>query len=178
MKTPLVLFRSHYGSTLQYAEWLAESLSCPCYDVRRIPKDALSTHDSIVFGGGLYAGKIAGASTLLRETEVLLKKRLVVFTVGASDPTDTSKYTQLIEKTFPPALRLQTAFFHLRGNLVYSKMSFQHRAMMKLLKKMVEKMPPDQRSQEDQDILSTFGVDTHFTDRNSLAPILSCIKGL
>ena len=57
-------------------------------------------------------------------------------------------------------------------------MSFQHRTMMKLLKKMVEKMPPQQRSQEDQDILSTFGVDTYFVDESALAPILDHIKTL
>lgn len=178
MKMPLVLFRSYYGSTLQYAQWLAQSLSCPCFDVRKVPKSALIHHDPIVFGGGLYAGKMAGASALLREEALLLDKHLVVFTVGASDPTDTSKYAQLIEKTFSPALRAQTAFFHLRGNLEYSKMSFQHRTMMKLLKKMVEKMPPQQRSQKDQDILSTFGVDTYFVDESALAPILDHIKTL
>ena len=90
MKMPLVLFRSYYGSTLQYAQWLAQSLSCPCFDVRKVPKSSLIHHDPIVFGGGLYAGKMAGASALLREEALLLDKHLVVFTVGASDPTDTS----------------------------------------------------------------------------------------
>ena len=53
-----VVYCSRYGSTKQYAQWLAEDLGADLYDVRRVYKEKLETYDTIVFGGGLYYGVI------------------------------------------------------------------------------------------------------------------------
>ena len=46
-----VVYCSRYGSTKQYAQWLAEDLGADLYDVRRVYKEKLETYDTIVFGG-------------------------------------------------------------------------------------------------------------------------------
>ena len=61
-----VVYCSRYGSTKQYAQWLAEDLGADLYDVRRVYKEKLETYDTIVFGGGLYYGVIKGLSRLKR----------------------------------------------------------------------------------------------------------------
>ena len=38
-----VVYCSRYGSTKQYAQWLAEDLGADLYDVRRVYKEKLET---------------------------------------------------------------------------------------------------------------------------------------
>ena len=39
-----VVYCSRYGSTKQYAQWLAEDLGADLYDVRRVYKEKLETY--------------------------------------------------------------------------------------------------------------------------------------
>ena len=77
-----VVYCSRYGSTKQYAQWLAEDLGADLYDVRRVYKEKLETYDTIVFGGGLYYGVIKGLSRLKRNYASIRESNLVVFAVG------------------------------------------------------------------------------------------------
>ncbi len=81
-----VVYCSRYGSTKQYAQWLAEDLGADLYDVRRVYKEKLETYDTIVFGGGLYYGVIKGLSRLKRNYASIRESNLVVFAVGLTSP--------------------------------------------------------------------------------------------
>ena len=53
-----VIYESKYGFTLRYAKWISEALSCKLLEQKNVrPKDLEET-DTIIYGGGLYAGGI------------------------------------------------------------------------------------------------------------------------
>ena len=60
MDKTLVVYGSHYGATKTYAEYIAQKLSCPCLAAESLKKGTLANCDTVVFGGGVYAGSIAG----------------------------------------------------------------------------------------------------------------------
>ena len=60
MKT-LVVYRSHYGSTRRYAQWLAQALDADAAEERQADARLVQNYECVIFGGGLYAGSIAGA---------------------------------------------------------------------------------------------------------------------
>ena len=175
MKDTVVLYSSRYGSTKRYAEAIAARLHCLALDTKK-GKEALSDYETIIFGGGIYASGIRGVSLLTKNFQKLRDKRLFVFTVGISDPTDPSRFSPMLEKIFSPEMRKQIRFFHFRGGMDYSKMSFLHRTMMKMLKSMIEKKPLSERTDEDEGILSTFGGKVDFFDENAISPLVEAVE--
>lgn len=55
-----VIYKSVYGSTKQYATWIAEALGADLLEAGQAKLETLRKYDTILYGGGLYAGGIAG----------------------------------------------------------------------------------------------------------------------
>ena len=60
MNNIAVVYQTHYGTTLKYAEWIAESLDADLLNRKKVSVSDLSQYDMIIYGGGLYAGSILG----------------------------------------------------------------------------------------------------------------------
>ena len=61
---PVVVYQSKYCSTKQYAQWLAEALSCRLYEAEKMSAENLAEYDTVIYGGGIYAGAINGIEML------------------------------------------------------------------------------------------------------------------
>ena len=79
-KNSIVLYKAACGFTKKYAEWIAEKLQCDCVEISTY--DFNKDYKTIIFGGGLYAGKINGIKTLIKNYDKIKDKELIVFTVG------------------------------------------------------------------------------------------------
>jgi menaquinone-dependent protoporphyrinogen IX oxidase len=174
MKKILVAYKSHYGSTKQYAEWIAEALGADLKERREVTPAMLMEYDLVIYGGGLYAGGIIGAELVAKNP----CRSLILFTVGAADP-DAVDFTEYVEKYFPAGAEQPQKVFHLRGDLDYSKMSFVHRSMMKLMKKMtVDKKRPEDWSPQDRFVAETYGGKAEFVNRAAAMPIVDYARAL
>ena len=60
MNTTAVIYKSRYGSTRRYASYIAQELGADLYSWEQIDAGQLLEYEKLVFGGGLYAGKMAG----------------------------------------------------------------------------------------------------------------------
>ena len=171
MKDTVVIYSSRYGSTKRYAEAIASQLHCPALDAKK-GKRVMDDYETIIFGGGIYASGISGISLVTKNFSRLQNKRLFVFTVGISDPADPRKYAPMLQKIFSDEMQKSISFFHFRGGMDYAEMSFVHRAMMKMLRSMIEKKPLADRTEEDEGILRTFGGKVDFFDADAVRPLL------
>lgn len=177
MNKTAVIYKSNYGSTAQYAEAIAKALDCPLIPRNQADKADLSAYDTIIYGGGLYAGGIIGTEIIAQNFEKFKNKTLIVFTVGASDPVDTSKYTGILGKAFTAAMQERIKFFHLRGNLDYPRLNPLHRSMMWMMKSAIEKKRPEERNEEERQILESYGQTVKFVDLDTIRPILDYVAG-
>jgi len=162
-----VIYKSKYGSTKKYAQWIAQALDADLYDITRVNAEALSQYQTIIFGGGLYANGIIGSDFLVKNYELLKEKRIVVFTVGLANPQLTD-YTHIIDKNFPPMMRESIKIFHLRGAIDYKNINIPHKAMMAMLKRKVSKIDEKDRDEETKMMLKTYGQTVDFTDRSAI----------
>ena len=106
MKT-LVVYRSHYGSTRRYAQWLAQALDADAAEERQADARLVQNYECVIFGGGLYAGSIAGAARMVKLYGALQGKRLAMFTVGLSDPSDPENVKKIMQdaaRAFTPEM--------------------------------------------------------------------------
>jgi len=173
MKKIAVIYKSRYGTTKRYAEWIAEALDAPIYECGEIKPSQLSDYDLVVYGGGLYAGGIDGVKLVAGE----LCPRLVLFTVGLADPQITD-FTPFLKKAFAPEQLAKTKVFHFRGGIDYKKLSLVHKGMMAMVKRSAEKLPAEERNSDDMGIIDTYGKQVDFTDKAAIAPLVEYAKTL
>lgn len=176
MNGPVVVYSSKYGSTQRYAEWIAEALGCPLRKAADTRIEDLLAHDPIVYGGGLYASGINGVSLITKNYERLQGKTLIVFTVGLADPAIEEQFEPILSKNFSPAMREHIRIFHLRGGIDYRRLGMLHKSMMAMLKKMVDKKPEADRTDEDREMLATYGAVVDFTDPASIGPLVAAAQ--
>lgn len=163
MKT-IVLYKSKYGSTKTYAEWIAEELSCKAVDVSKVKVDDLLQYDTIIHGGGLYAETIAGVTIITKNIEKLKGKKLIVFTTGLTPPDCRGYYDDLVvKKNFKGEIYSDIKMFNYPGKMIVSELSLVHKTAIKSLKKiMSDKKNP---TEMEKLLIDLCDADGDFSDR-------------
>ena len=177
----LVTYASKYGTTKRYAQWIAEDLACDFRDSREVNAELLKSYDILIHGGGLYAGGLSGIQTIVKNYDAISNKRIILFSCGLADPEDPENVAHIeagLEKVLTPEMREKIRQFHLRGGIDYSRLGLTHKAMMAMLRRVMLKKGYDNLRSEDQMMLDTYGGTVDFTNRESLAPLLSYVRSL
>lgn len=181
MNRSVVVFKSKYGATETYAKWLAEALACDIYERTKIKPADLERYDTIIYGGGLYAGGVNGIDLLTKNFDRLCHKNLVVFTCGLADPLDkenTDHIKSSLNKVFTAQMQEKIRVFHLRGAMDYAKLGPIHKAMMAMFHRIIAKKDFDSLRSEDKQMLATYGKAVDFTDKAAIAPIILYAQGV
>ena len=111
MERTVVIYKSKYGATEQYARWIAEELKCDLIRAEDFKKRDFERYDNIIFGGGLQAGGIKGFELIRKNRRILQQKKVVVFVVGLSvDDKDNRMQVRDINLD-KPELRSLTLFY-------------------------------------------------------------------
>lgn len=180
MNKTAVVYQSKYGSTKKYAQWISEELSCDLFEGKSIKEAQLVSYDTIIYGGGLYAGGVSGFDLITKSFDDLKGKNLILFTCGLADPSNienTNHIRESLDKVFTAQMQSTIKVFHLRGGIDYSKLSIVHKAMMAMLHKMIVKKDYDSLNEEDKQMLDTYGKIVDFTDKNTIVPIITYVQG-
>ena len=135
MKT-LVAYKSKYGSTKAYAEWIAQELGCEAKEYKSVKASDLLQYDVIVYGGGLYAEMIAGINLITKNFDKLNDKKIAIFTTGLT-PIDCREYydKMVLPKNFKPHMLDKIKVFNYPGKMILDELTPVHRAAIKTLKK-------------------------------------------
>ena len=94
-----VIYKSRYGSTKKYAEWIAQEAGADLLEHSQAKINDLVKYDTIVYGGNLHAGKIDGKELIVNNFEKIKEKKLIIFWVGSS-PVDEIATEKLFQKIF------------------------------------------------------------------------------
>lgn len=175
MKNTLVIYGSRYGSTKQYAEEIAVRLGADIQPFNKVNSFLLCNYSTVIFGGGIYAGGIYGIKVLKSDFDIFKDKHLAVFTCGIADPKlpkNREVISKYVHKYFTDDQFSKITLFSLRGCMDYSKMSFTHKAMMKMLVSSLKRRPESSLTKEDKQLIESYGKLTNFVDLSSVAPIV------
>ena len=173
-----VLYGSHYGHTQKYAEAIARALGCEAFPANKHKEANIEGCDTVVFGGGLYAGGIAGWSKVSPYCAKAQGQRWVLFTCGLADPAleKTQKESrEIFERRLPEALRGRLPVFCLRGGMDYAALGLKHRAMMAMLAQYLRRQK--ERSAQDEQLLATYGKRIEFFDEATIEPVVRAARG-
>ncbi len=137
MKT-LLVYKSKTGFTERYAHWIAEEIHCDVFPYAKRGSIHWKDYDTVMFGGGFYAGKLAGLSWLKKQAPSLAGKHVIVFATGATPSGTEAAKTALAQNLAGFQGELPRAFYFQSG-LNYEKMSALDKAMMRVFRAMLKR---------------------------------------
>lgn len=100
----VIIYRSKYGATEKYANWLAETTGYDCTETHNTTIDEIVRYETIVLCGGIYASGIAGLSFLKKNINRLKDKKIAILCVGAS-PYDAAAFHEMKEHNLKDSLK-------------------------------------------------------------------------
>ena len=174
----IIIYGSHYGTTKQYAEELSKRTNIKAISFKKFNQQ-INDYDNIIYLGGLYAGGVLGMSKTLKKLNNISNKKILIATVGLSDPTDEVNKNNIrnnIKNQIPKEVLEKAKIFHLRGGIDYSKLNFAHKTMMKLLYNAVKNLPNEKQTAEDRAMIETYNKKVNFIDFSSLDKIANEIQ--
>ena len=174
----IIIYGSHYGTTKQYAEELSKRTNIKAISFRKFNQQ-INDYDNIIYLGALYAGGVLGMSKTLKKLNNISNKKILIVTVGLSDPTDEVNKNNIrnnIKNQIPKEVLEKAKIFHLRGGIDYSKLNFAHKTMMKLLYNAVKNLPNEKQTAEDRAMIETYNKKVNFIDFSSLDKVANEIQ--
>jgi menaquinone-dependent protoporphyrinogen oxidase len=170
MKT-LVAYKSRYGSTKQYAEWIAEAVAGDVVPAEKVDPGSFPGYDIIVFGSYVRIGKVIGTDFLQKNWQSLKGKRLFIFIVSGTRPGDPD--SEAILESIPAEIRKDAKVFQLMGRV--GKLDIGDRLLMLFPKTaawLKYRRTKNEADRKELERLSSFDD----VDKGSVSPIIKEIK--
>ena len=134
----IVIYKSKYGATKTYAEWIAEELDCKAIDAKDAKIEDLLGYDTIIYGGGLYAEVINGATLITRNLEKLDGKKIIIYSTAITPLKYREYYDKLVvEKNFKPEMLDKIKVYNFMGKMIIDELTVVHRTALKTLKQII-----------------------------------------
>ena len=171
----IVIYKSKYGSTKQYALWIAEELGCKAIDQKDADINELIKYDVIIYGGGLYAEVINWVYLITKNIAKLKDKKIIVFSTGIT-PLDCREYYDkyVYDKNFRNVECSNIKIYNFMGKMILDELSLIHRTALKSLKKLMQ-------SKENPTIMEKMLIDLcdadgDFSDKNAIYDLVEYAK--
>lgn len=171
MKKIIVIYKSQYGATKQYAQWIAQALDAKLCEATQVKPNKLIDYDLVIYGGGIYASNINGISLVTKNPV----KQLIVFSVALTPPEETTFYQKVLTKNIPQELQNKTRIFNFQGAIKVDKLRFMHQTIIKALRKAASKKPVNELNDVEKAFIEGNG---NFVKQEAINPLVEYVKTL
>lgn len=129
----LILYKSKWGSTQQYAEWIAqEVLDGVAIDIDKYDFLDIDNYNKVVIGSRVYMGKIEALDQLKKNWQRISSKEVYLFMVGLI-PMENPDSVKSLE-AIPQEIRNNiTGLIKLPGRVDFKKVGFFDKLIVKLM---------------------------------------------
>ena len=160
-----IFFSSKYGSTKQYADWIAEATGLPVFDIKDINADP-SAFDFLVLGGHVIYYKISNHKWVKKHLANIENKPVIFFTVSGAPAGE--KLNGWIKNSLPASLISKIKHVALQGRQIPSTLTWWDWTMLKI----AGLMNRDRKAGKEE----MQGFD--YMDKSSIEPIVKMVQQL
>ncbi len=161
----LIIYKSNYGTTAQYARWLSEDTGYPSIDIQSVQPKDIADSEVVILGSPVFANRPVVSRWIEKNWKLLGDKQLVLYTTSGTYPEDPQLQEGFVSSFKPEAAR-RIKYFPQGGRMAFADLSPLHRFMMKL-GRMMEKDP---------EVRAHMGEDVDRIDRQGLEAIVDYIS--
>ena len=168
----IVIYKSKTGFTKRYAEFIAEDLDAEIYELHEIKIEDIDKYDTIIYGGGLYAGGINGIDFINKNIDILKKHKVIVFATGLC-PGSNDEINNMKNSNFNQEQIKNIDFFYLRGGFNFNNLSIVDKVLMTLMRlklKFKKNLNNDEKG-----MLSAYEHPIDFVDRKNISKLINSI---
>ena len=170
----IIVYKSKYGATKKYAEWLGDETGFDIIEVSDAKVSTLQEYDVLIFGGGIYASGLPVTGFLKKNIKALSDKKIIVFCDGAS-PYEENAFKAIKDHVMTGELQ-GIPLFYCRGAWNMEAMNIVDKNICKMIQKAVAKKDP-----KDYEIWETALIEAgqntkDWTDKAYLKPIIDEIE--
>lgn len=127
----VIIYRSKYGATRQYAEWLSADLKIPAIPQQQATPQLIANARFLVLGSSIYMGKLLMRRWLKENTAALTGKPIFLFLVTATKSDKLEKLQGYVQQNVPPAIRSNCRCYFFPGKIIYRQLSLADRLKVK-----------------------------------------------
>lgn len=135
----VVVYTSETGFTKKYAGWIAEELKCAAMEIKDWKKQKPSDYQTVIYGGGFYAGSIKGLKKVKEQMRAYPDVKLIVFATGATPAESKEIIQKAMDANFTEEEKKNIPAFYFQSGLNYENMGVKYKIMMKMFAKMMKK---------------------------------------
>ena len=170
MKT-IVAYKSRSGYTKRYAQWIVQELGC---DIKEDPElSDIQDHDTIIYGGGMYAGGFNGVKLITKNLDKLSGKKIALFAVG-SNPGRAHEMKPFWDRVLTAEQQKKIGCFYLRGGFDFNKLNAKDKVLMKMLKIRLQSIK--ERTEDEQGMLDAYETPVDFSDKENIRPLIEFVR--
>lgn len=175
MKT-VVVYHSNSGYTEKYAMWLGEDLQADVKPLKSVKANDLQGYDVVIFGSGIYAGRIAKLGAFKKLMAKLPGKEFVIWANGTAPVTEETMAR--IKDANLTGEMADVVFFYGRSGMDFEKMNPLHRFMLTMMANASAKKDPAELDEQERGILMAKENPVDYTDKVFIAPLVGYVKTL
>ena len=128
----IVIYKSKYGATRQYAQWIGDELKLPVFATDELNAVKLDSFDFVIAGSSVYIGKLLIKKWLKNNLEALRNKKIFLFVVSGTPADKKDKLDSYITASMPAEARNMCDIYFLPGKLIIKELSLLDRMMIKI----------------------------------------------
>lgn len=162
-----IIYKSTYGSTKEYAAWLAEETGFALVNSKNAATEDIAVSDTVIIGCWILKNEPVLKKWILKNWELLSKRNVILFTTSGASPSDPLLRRGYIE-SFPDEVRVQMQYFPLGGRMDFENLSRKHKFFMKI----------GQKLEKDPKVKEEMVKNKDNVDKKLIQPILDYIEGL
>jgi len=163
----IVLYKSRYGNTFQYATWIAEELGWEIRDLNAFSRSEIGRYEHIIFGTGVYMGRMSKLSKVLKWFE---EKPIIIFACGGNNNVE-KDIEDIRKRNFTEDQLRFHQFFYLPGGVDFTKAKGITRRMLNVFRRVMEKKK--NKTEDEKAILDGFVHPTNYVDKREIQSIVS-----
>ena len=166
----IVLYKSKYGHSKQYATWIAEDLGFELKAFKAFKQKDVKAYDTVIFGTGVYMGKMNG---LKRALNVFKNKPITIF-ASAGNPGLEEEINVIKQENFTPDELAFHHFFYLPGGVDFTIVKGPMKLLIGLYHIILKRKKVLTR--DEQGILNSYDQPTNYVDKKHIKALVESIK--
>ncbi len=166
----IVLYKSKYGNTYQYATWIADELQWEIRDFSKFTKAEVNNYQNIIFGSGVYMGRMNKNKKVLQWFK---DKPIIIFACAGNNNVE-KDIEDIKNSNFNQEQLAFHKFFYLPGGVDFSKVKGIYKMMLNVFQKIMERKK--NKTKEEEAILKGFYSPTNYVNKEQIQEIVSYAK--
>lgn len=184
MKKIIVIYKTKYGSTRQYAQWISEELGCKAVPLEEVKPAQLDSYDVIIYGGGIQGGGIRGFDQFKKWIKPFLKngntggnsgKKIIIFSVGINNQEQECRM-QLRDINFDKSYLKPLTCYCFTGAYDPSKIKGIDKIIMGVVRKMAGGKPQSEMTEAEKALLLHIDEGCNLVSKDQIEPLIEDVK--